>query len=180
MKFHPTELQDATLIELTPFEDSRGQFCRTFCQEEFAGAGLETDYVQANASLNYKKGTLRGMHYQVAPHAEVKVVRCVAGAIHDVIIDLRPESPSYLKWQGFDLTDDNGLQLYVPRGFAHGFVTLRDNTSVAYMVSTAYAPGAEGGLRWNDPFFGMAWPLEATTISEKDASWPDFEAPNGP
>jgi dTDP-4-dehydrorhamnose 3,5-epimerase len=176
MKFHETSLSDAVLIELTPFEDHRGHFSRTFCAAEFGDAGLETVFVQSNASFNHKQGTLRGMHFQAAPHAEVKVVRCVSGAIHDIIIDLRPGSPSYLKWQGFDLTDSNGMQLYVPRGFAHGFVTLRDNTAVTYNVSTPYAPGAEGGLRWNDPAFAMVWPVEIAVISDKDAHWPDFDA----
>lgn len=174
MNFHTTDLKDAVLIEMSPFQDDRGHFGRTFCQSEFGDAGLETSFVQANASFNHRKGTLRGMHYQLPPHAEVKVVRCVRGAIHDVIIDLRRESPTYLAWQGFDLTEDNGMQLYVPRGFAHGFISLRDDTAITYMVSAAYAPGAERGLRWNDPTFGIDWPIEVATMSDKDANWADF------
>jgi dTDP-4-dehydrorhamnose 3,5-epimerase len=174
MKFHKTDLADAVLIEPTPFEDHRGSFARTFCVGEFRNAGLETTYVQQNASFNHAAGTLRGMHFQLADHAEVKVVRCIAGAIFDVIVDLRPQSPSYLAWQGFELSEANGLQLYVPRGFAHGFVTLRELTSVAYLVSTDYAPGAEGGLRWNDPLIAIAWPVEIVVLSDKDAQWPDY------
>ena len=174
MKFHETDLADAVLIEPTPFEDHRGSFARTFCVDEFRNAGLETTFVQQNASFNHASGTLRGMHFQLADHAEVKVVRCVAGAIFDVVVDLRPRSPSYLAWQGFELSEANGMQLYVPRGFAHGFVTLRELTSVAYLVSTGYAPGAEGGLRWNDPLIGIAWPVEIVVLSDKDAQWPDY------
>jgi dTDP-4-dehydrorhamnose 3,5-epimerase len=175
MKFHPTELQDAVLIEMTPFRDPRGYFSRTFCEEEFGGAGLATRFVQANMSHNPKEGTLRGMHYQVPPHAEVKVIRCVKGAICDVIADLRPESPTYMKSQGFLLTEDNQMQLYVPEGFAHGFITLAENTSVNYLVTAFYAPGAERGLRWNDPALKLRWPAEPTLISDKDASWPDYD-----
>ncbi len=164
------------LIESTPFEDHRGQFSRTFCTKEFGDAGLETAFVQANASFNPRAGTLRGMHYQIAPFAEVKVVRCVAGAIYDVIVDLRPDSPTCLRWQGFELTDDNNLQLYVPRGFAHGFVTLWDNASVSYLVSSAYTPGAESGLRWDDPALAITWPIDVSTVSDKDAKWPDLQA----
>jgi dTDP-4-dehydrorhamnose 3,5-epimerase len=175
MKFHPTELQDAVLIEMTPFQDSRGYFARTFCEKEFAEAGLKTRFVQANMSHNPQKGTLRGMHYQKSPHAEVKVIRCVSGAIYDVIADLRPESPTYLKSQGFLLTQDNHMQLYVPEGFAHGFITLKENSSVSYLVTAFYAPGAEGGVRWDDPALKLHWPEPMTLISEKDASWPDYD-----
>ena len=176
MKFLDTGLNDATLIEMTTYADRRGEFARVFCEKEFAEAGLKTRYVQVNASVNKKRGTLRGMHYQNPPHAEVKVVRCVKGAIHDVIVDLRPDSTTYMKWAGFDLTDDNHRQLYVPEGFGHGFITLTDDAAVTYMVSAFYAPGAEGGLRWNDPGLGLKWPLEPAVISEKDANWPDFTA----
>lgn len=175
MKFYATDLADAVLIEMAPFEDSRGYFSRTFCASEFDAAGLETQFVQANLSLSHRTGTLRGMHYQTSEHAEVKVVRCVSGAIYDVVVDLRSDSPTYLRWQGFELTDNNNLQLYVPRGFAHGFVTLCDTAAVSYMVSAAYTPGAEGGLRWNDPALGITWPVDVTTLSDKDAAWPDLD-----
>jgi dTDP-4-dehydrorhamnose 3,5-epimerase len=172
MKFTPTSLQDAVLIEQERHADARGYFARTFCVQEFERAGLETAFVQANASHNARAGTLRGMHFQRPPHGEVKLVRCVKGAIHDVIVDLRRDSPTYGRWEGFDLTEENGRMLYVPAGFAHGFQTLVDDTDVAYQVSHPYTAGAEGGLRWDDPAFGIAWSLPVTTISEKDASWP--------
>lgn len=176
MKFIPTTLKDAVVIALEPHPDERGFFARTYCEKEFAAAGLETGFVQGNMSFNHVKGTLRGLHFQNAPHQEVKVVRCIRGAIYDVIVDLRPQSPSYLQWQGFELSADNGLQLYVPRGFAHGFLTLSDGAIVVYQVSAFYTPGAEGGVRWNDPHFAIAWPAEVTVISAKDAKWPDFSA----
>lgn len=174
MKFATTTLKDAVLIEPEPRTDERGFFARTYCRNEFAAAGLETDFVQGNMSFNHARGTLRGMHFQYAPHEEVKVVRCIRGAIYDVIVDLRPESPSYLKWQGFELTEENGLQLYVPCGFAHGFLTLCEEAAVAYQVSAFYTPGAEGGVRWNDPRFGIEWPADVAVLSPKDAAWPDF------
>lgn len=176
MRFHPTDLADAVLIELEKRGDERGFFARTFCEKEFAQAGLVTRFVQANASANPKAGTLRGLHYQVAPHAEVKVIRCTRGAIFDVIVDLRPDSSSYRRWQGFELTAAEGTMLYIPEGFAHGYQTLVDDTEVAYQVSAPYAPGAEAGIRHDDPAFGISWPMPVTAISEKDASWPDFGA----
>jgi dTDP-4-dehydrorhamnose 3,5-epimerase len=174
MRFVSADLEGAFLIEPERRADDRGFFARTFCEAEFAAAGLVTRYVQANVSGNPRAGTLRGLHYQVAPHAEVKLVRCTRGAIFDVILDLRPRSPSYRRWQGFELTAEAGTLLYVPEGFAHGYQTLRDDTEVAYQVSRAYAPGAERGLRHDDPAFGIRWPLPVTAISEKDAAWPDF------
>jgi dTDP-4-dehydrorhamnose 3,5-epimerase len=180
VKFETTTLKDAVLIHLDPRQDERGFFARTYCQKEFAAAGLETGFVQGNMSVNPARGTLRGMHFQKAPHEEVKVVRCISGAIYDVIVDLRPASPSYLKWQGFELTAENGLQLYVPRGFAHGFLTLCDQAAVVYQVSAFYAPGAEGGLRWNDPRFGIEWPADVAVLSPKDAAWPDFSPQPSP
>ena len=176
MKFIKTSLQDAVLIEQQRHGDSRGYFARTYCAEEFAAAGLVSSFVQANHSANVSAGTLRGMHFQHAPHGEVKVVRCVMGALHDVIIDLRPDSPTYRRWEGFDLTEENGRSLYVPAGFAHGFQTLVDDTHATYQVSYPYTPGAEGGVRWDDPAFGIAWPLPVTVMSEKDAAWPLLEA----
>ncbi|MEM1102643.1 MAG: dTDP-4-dehydrorhamnose 3,5-epimerase [Pseudomonadota bacterium] len=176
MKFTQTDLQDAVLIDIEPRDDARGFFSRMFCEKEFAEAGLVSKYVQHNYSFNHKRGTLRGMHYQNAPHREVKVVQCVKGAIYDVIVDIRPASPTYLLWRGFELSENNRRQLYVPEGFAHGYVTLEDDSAVSYLVSAFYAPGAEGGLRWSDPAIGIDWPLEPDVISDKDASWPDFKA----
>lgn len=174
MRFVPTSLAGAVLIEPERREDARGHFARTFCEEEFAAAGLETRFPQHNHSFNQVSGTLRGMHFQHAPHAEIKVVRCTQGAIRDVIVDLRPGSPNYLRWEAFELTAENGLQLYVPEGFAHGYVTLQDRSAVSYLVSAPYAPSAEGGVRWNDPAFGIDWQAEVKRISDKDAGWPDY------
>ena len=171
MIFSPTTLKDATLIDIERRGDERGYFARTMCRDEFKAHGLVSDFVQANHSYNRKRGTLRGMHFQRAPHEEVKLVRCVRGAILDVIIDLRPESPTYMKWEGFELTADNGRLLYVPAGFAHGFQTLVDDVDVIYQVSHPYTPAAEGGVRYNDPKFGINWPEPVTVISEKDATW---------
>ena len=175
MQFTKTSLADAMVIDLKKLGDERGFFARTFCAAEFAKAGLVTEFVQANHSHNVAAGTLRGMHFQRAPHGEVKLVRCVQGAIHDVIIDLRPESPTYRRWEGFDLDAETGRMLYVPAGFAHGFQTLRDDTHVTYQVSHPYTPAAEGGVRWDDPAFGIAWPLPVSVISPKDAAWPLLE-----
>ena len=171
MKFKSTTLQDATLIELEKRGDDRGFFARTMCVEEFKAAGLETVFVQQNMSASKYKGTLRGMHFQRAPHQEVKLIRCTRGAILDVIVDIRPSSPSFMKHEAFELSDQNHLQLYVPRGFAHGFQTLTDDVEVTYLVSAAYHPASEGGLRYSDPALGISWPLEVTTISDKDANW---------
>ncbi|SEN50742.1 dTDP-4-dehydrorhamnose 3,5-epimerase [Loktanella fryxellensis] len=178
MHFHPTSLTDAVLLTPDMHDDARGHFARLFCETEMANAGLETRFPQHNHSFNHRKGTLRGMHFQRSPHAEVKVVRCTRGAIRDVIVDLRPDSPSYMRWDAFELTEDNGHQLYVPRGFAHGYLTLLDASAVAYLVSTPYTPAAEGGVRWNDPAFGIDWGSEIVEISDKDAGWPDYKAPH--
>lgn len=177
MRFLPTPLKDAVLIEPERREDPRGWFARTFCEEEFAAHGLVTRFVQQNASANPRSGTLRGMHFQHAPHAEVKVVRCTRGALFDAIIDLRPDSPTCGQWVGYELTPENGRMLYVPEGFAHGYLTLADDTEAGYLVSYPYTPGAEGGLRYNDPAFGIEWPGEIAVISDKDAAWPAFRQP---
>lgn len=179
MRFLPTTLKDAVLIEPERREDPRGWFARTFCEDEFAAHGLKTRFVQQNASANPKAGTLRGMHFQNAPHAEVKVVRCTRGALFDAIVDLRPDSPTRGQWEGFELTPENGRMLYVPEGFAHGYLTLADDTEAAYLVSYPYTPGAEGGLRYDDPAFGIEWPREVAVISDKDAAWPAFHQPAG-
>jgi dTDP-4-dehydrorhamnose 3,5-epimerase len=172
MEFAPTRLKDAVLITLERRGDERGYFARTFCAETFRAAGLVAEFVQANHSASARRGTLRGLHFQRAPHREVKVVRCVKGAIRDVILDLRRDSPTCGHWQGFDLTEENGAMLYVPAGFAHGFQTLADDSHVTYQVSHPYTPAAEGGVRWDDPAFGIDWPLAPTVISPKDAAWP--------
>ncbi len=174
MIFTETELKGAYIIDIERREDDRGFFARTWCQQEFEAHGLVARVVQANTSYNRRKGTLRGMHYQRAPHAEAKLVRAVRGAIYDVIIDLRPDSPTYKRWIGVELTADNRRALFVPEGFAHGFQTLEDDTDVIYQVSAFYTPGAEGGVRYNDPAFAIEWPLPVSVISEKDAAWPDF------
>jgi len=175
MIFHKTPVADARVIELEKRGDDRGFFARYFCEKEFAAEGLETRFVQANNSLSAKKGTLRGMHYQLAPAAEVKVVRCLKGALWDAILDLRPDSPTFLKWFGAELTAENRLMMYVPRGFAHAILTLTDDTEALYLVSDFYAPEEERGIRWNDPRFGVEWPIDPVEISAKDAAWPDFD-----
>lgn len=176
MKFTETKLPGAYVIELEPFTDHRGFFARSWCHNEFEAQGLTTRVAQANISFNHKKGTLRGMHYQLPPHGEVKIIRCTRGALYDVIIDLRADSPTYKQWFGIELTADNHKMFYVPENFAHGFITLEDNTEATYQVSEFYTPGAERGLRWNDPVFDITWPTAVTVISDKDANWADFLA----
>jgi len=175
MKFHPTPLKDAYTIELEKRGDDRGFFARLFCQNEFKQAGLDPGIVQANNSLSATAGTLRGLHYQLAPKAEVKVVRCIRGALWDAILDLRPDSPTFGKWFGAELTESNRLMMYVPRGFAHAILTLADNTEAFYLVTEFFAPEQERGIRWNDPRFDIAWPIEPKELSPKDSSWPDFD-----
>jgi dTDP-4-dehydrorhamnose 3,5-epimerase len=179
MKFGATEMQGAVLIELERHEDERGFFMRTFDAEEFAGQGLETRFPQVSQSHNRLKGTLRGMHFQRAPHGETKLVRCVRGAVHDVIVDLRPGSPSYGRWQGFVLSAENARMLYIPEGFAHGFQTLVDDTDVIYHISAAFAPEAAAGVAHDDPAFAIAWPLPVSVISAKDAAWPRVDLARG-
>lgn len=174
MRFEPIGLEGAYLIHPEPMRDDRGYFARTFCVNEFAGNGLETAFPQHSVSCSRLKGTVRGMHLQKPPHEEVKLVRCLTGSIWDVIIDLRRGSPTFGQWKGFELSDDNGIQLYIPKGFAHGFQTLADDTRVNYLISKFYSPGAASGVRYNDPAFDVRWPLPVTTIAEKDLQWPDF------
>ena len=173
MIFHETKLKGVYIIEPEWLEDERGFFARTFCQEEFAAHGLNPRVVQCNISFNKKKGTLRGMHYQIAPHEEVKLVRCTRGAIYDVIIDLRPDLPTFKRWVAVELTADNRRMLYIPEGFAHGFQTLEDDTEVFYQMSESYHPECARGVRWDDSAFGIEWPLLDLTISAKDRSYPD-------
>lgn len=175
MKFIETDLTGAYLIELDLKEDERGFLARTFCRSEFEKQGLESRLAQANISFNARRGTLRGMHYQAQPFAEVKLVHCVQGALYDVIIDLRPDSQSYCCYYGVKLNAENRSMLYVPEGFAHGFQTLEDNTVIYYMISEFYAPQYARGVRWNDPVFGISWPFSDPIISERDRQLPDYE-----
>jgi len=177
MIFTETPLKGAYVIDFKPIKDDRGFFSRAWCQREFEERGLTARVAQCNVSVNHKKGTLRGMHYQIAPYEETKLVRCTKGAIYDVIVDLRPDSESFGKWFGVELSERNHTMLFVPEGFAHGFQTLEDNSEVFYQVSQFYQPGAERGLRWNDPAIGIQWPLkEGLILSEKDQAWPDFHS----
>lgn len=175
MIFRETTLKDAWLIELEKRGDDRGFFARVFCQNEFADAGLIKDFVQINTSLSAKAGTLRGMHYQLPPASEVKIVRCIRGALWDCIVDLRPDSPTFGKWFGHELSAENRTMMYVPQGFAHGFITLTDDAEAFYLVSAFYKPEAERGLRWNDPRFAIEWPRQPLEISQKDGNWPLFD-----
>ena len=175
MKFTQTPLTGAYIINLEKKTDDRGFFARTWCTQEFGQHGLNPNLVQQNMSLTLKKGTLRGMHFQTPPHAETKVVRCTRGAIYDVIIDLRPNSPTHKHWFGVELTAKNYQMIYVPEGFAHGFVTLTDNSEVSYLVTAFYNPESDSGVRYNDPAFNIKWPIPITTISDKDASFPDYQ-----
>jgi dTDP-4-dehydrorhamnose 3,5-epimerase len=174
MKFIETPLKGSYLIELEKKGDNRGFFARFFCENEFGDHQLATRFLQINNSLTAKKGTLRGMHYQLQPSAEVKVVRCIKGALFDVILDLRPDSPSFGKSFGAGLNAENRTMMYVPQGFAHGFVTLEDDTEALYLVSALYAPALERGIRYNDPTFQIQWPIQPAEVSEKDSKWPDF------
>jgi len=175
MKFNPSPLKDAFTIELNKLGDDRGFFARFFCQDEYAEHDLFTDIKQINTSLTAQKGTLRGMHYQLPGSAEIKVVRCIKGSLFDVILDLRPDSPTYGQWYGEILSAENRLMMYAPRGFAHGFLTLEDDTEAFYLTSTTYDPDKERGIRYNDPKFDIKWPNEVIEVSDKDKSWPDFE-----
>ena len=174
MIFKETKLKGAYVIELEPMEDERGYFSRSFCQTEFKENGLNPCVAQCNVSYNKNKGTLRGLHYQVAPHQEAKLVRCTMGAIYDVMIDLRPESATFKQWVGDELTAQNCKMLYIPEGFAHGFLTLEDNSMVFYQVSEPYHPECERGVRWDDPVIRVSWPIKNCIISSKDRQFPDF------
>ena len=171
MIFKETHLKGAFLLDIERREDNRGFFARAFCQKEFADHGLKPVIAQANVAFNKKKGTLRGMHFQLPPAAETKLVRCTRGAILDIIVDLRPESPTYLDHVAVELTADNHRALYVPERFAHGYQVLEDVTETSYQVGEFYTPGSEGGLRYDDPRLRLQWPLSVTEISEKDGSW---------
>jgi len=174
VRFSATPLAGAWLVALEPHADLRGFFARTWCAREFEAHGLDTRVAQCSLSHNRRRGTLRGMHWQAAPYEETKVVRCVRGALHDVIIDLRPASPTYTHHFAVELSAENRLALYVPAGFAHGFQTLADDTEVLYQISQFYLPEAGRGARWNDPAFRIAWPIADPILSERDRTYPDF------
>ena len=175
LKFRETNLKGAYLIELDKLHDERGFFARSYCFREFEEHYLNPRVVQCNVSYNLKKGTLRGMHYQLSPYEESKLVRCTRGAVYDVIVDLRRESNTYMKHYGVRLDSKNRSMLFIPEGFAHGFLTLKDNTEVFYQMSEFYSPDSAKGFRWNDPAFGIRWPHEVAVISERDRSYPNFE-----
>lgn len=171
MLFTETALPGVYLVDPEPREDSRGFFARAWCREEFAAHGLATRHEQTNLAFNHTQGTLRGLHYQAEPHAEAKLVRVTRGAVWDVAVDVRPDSPTYRRWVGVELTAESRRMLYVPAGFAHGYLTLADGTELLYQVSAAYAPQAERGLRYNDPALSIAWPEPVRLVSDKDLSW---------
>ncbi len=174
MKFEPTPLAGSFVIEMQLFSDNRGFFSYSFDRGKFEQAGIAGEIVQSNLSFNLKKGTLRGMHFQTEPRAQPKLVRCTAGAVYDVIVDLRTESPTYCKWFGTELSAENHRSLYIPKGFAHGFQTVTDKAELLYEMFEWYAPENAGGVRYNDPAFAIKWPLDVSIVSERDANYPDF------
>jgi dTDP-4-dehydrorhamnose 3,5-epimerase len=176
MHFKETGFAGLFLLELDLKRDERGYFARTFCADMFKENGLHSHYPQCSTAFNDQAGTVRGMHFQKRPYTEIKLVRCTRGAIHDVVIDLRPGSPTYLKSYHIELGEADGRELYVPDGFAHGYQTLRDGSEVHYMLSARYMPDAATGVRWDDPAFALSWPLPLTVISERDRSWPLFNS----
>lgn len=175
MLFHQTPLAGAYTIELEKRGDDRGFFARVFCVDEFKAMGLPNQILQANNSLSADAGTLRGMHYQLAPAQEDKIIRCIRGRLYDVILDLRPDSETFGKWFAAELTAENRLMMFCPKGFAHGFLTLEDDTEALYFATAGYAPQRERGVRWNDPKFGIEWPREPAVLSDKDANQRDFD-----
>lgn len=175
MIFKETRVKGAFMIEMEKRGDDRGFFARVFCRKEFEAQGIDIGVLQANIGFSQSHGTLRGLHYQVPPYAEAKLVRCTAGSLYDVILDLRPASPTFKQWLGVELTGENLTMLYVPEGCAHGYLTLADNTEIYYMVTQFYSPDAERGVRWNDTAFKIEWPLTKNlVISDKDRSWPNW------
>jgi dTDP-4-dehydrorhamnose 3,5-epimerase len=176
----PTELPGVHLIDLERHEDERGTFARIWCAREFAAHELDTRLAQASLSANRRRGTLRGMHYQRPPHTEVKVVRCIRGAVFDVALDLRRSSPTYRQHVGVELSAANGRALYIPEGCAHGFQTLEDDSEIFYQMSAFYEPAAGTGVRWNDPAFGIRWPLPVSAMTPRDEAWPDFRDGDSP
>ncbi len=175
MKLISLPLSGACLLELEPVSDERGFFARTWCAEEFKRLGLNPKLVQCSISWNARRGTLRGLHYQTEPYAEAKLIRCCSGAIYDVIVDIRPASPTYGKWAAAELTSENRKMLYTPEGFAHGFQTLVENTEVSYQISASYQPEYARGVRWNDPVFGIEWPISRPILSARDRGFADHK-----
>lgn len=175
MIFEETRISGVWRVSLERHEDARGYFARTFCADEFANHGLAANFEQHSVASNVKRGTLRGMHFQFPPNAEIKFVRCVRGAIYDVAIDLRPDSPTYRQWVSEILSADNGVGLYVAEGIAHGYQTLTDDADVLYQITPKFRPGFGQGVRWNDPVFGVAWPISDPILSERDAQYPDYK-----
>ena len=171
-----TELKGAFVIELEPFEDVRGFFARAWSDRELEAAGLNARFVESNISFNEKKGTLRGMHYQLPPYDQTKLVRCTRGSIYDVIVDLRPDSPTFKQWVAKRLSAENHIMLYVPGQFAHGYQTLEERTEVSYQTTAYYAPEYGGGVRWNDPAFKISWPIDDLIMIERDRNYPDFSS----
>lgn len=172
MKFHATPLSGLYVVEIEALRDERGFFARSYCAREFSAHGVDFPVAQCNVSFNDKAGTLRGLHYQAAPHEEAKLVRCTRGALFDVAVDVRLDSPTYRRWYAVELTPDNGRMLFIPGGFAHGFQTLQDGTEISYVMSEFYHPDSARGLRWDDPAFAIDWPLANPIISDKDRSHP--------
>jgi dTDP-4-dehydrorhamnose 3,5-epimerase len=173
--FEPAEIDGAFLVSMEPRGDERGWFARAWCEEEARAAGIEMRAVQSNVSFNARLGTIRGLHWQVEPHGEAKLLRCTAGEVFDVMADVRPGSPTYGRWQGVHLRAGDRRLVYIPEGCAHGYQALADDSEVSYHVSHVYVPGAERGIRPDDPAFGIDWPIREAIVSDKDASWPDFE-----
>jgi dTDP-4-dehydrorhamnose 3,5-epimerase len=174
MLFAKTRLQDVWLLELDRKGDERGFFARVYCTEEFAAHGMVSHFAQMNTNFSARRGTLRGLHMQTGVHAEAKLIRCIAGEAFEMLVDLRPDSPTYLQWEGYTLRPADRRLLYAPPGFGHGFLALADDTEITYFASQPYAPGAERGVRWNDPGLALQWPIPITTVSDKDQSWPDW------
>jgi len=172
MKFTESRIPGAWIIDVSEIHDDRGFFAMTWLPDALAGRGLDPSLAQCNLAWNHRRGTLRGMHFQNAPHEQVKIIRCTRGALLDVIVDLRPDSAAYRQWEAVELTADNRRMFYMPKGIAHGYLTLTDGVEAYYHASTPWAPQAESGVRWNDPAFGITWPFEPRVISEKDAGWP--------
>ena len=176
MEFHATDVAGAFRIEPRPFEDDRGYFMRAYCRHEMHDAGIEVDFIQANMAGSTHRGTLRGLHYQVAPNEEGKLVRCIRGSIFDVVVDIRPDSETFGRWAGVELTHQNRQMLYIPPGCAHGYLTLEEQSEVYYLVSAEYAPESERGICWDDPAFAIDWPIaENLILSDKDQAWPPFK-----